>query len=207
VNALILMPIEMGTPTKHDEWQDGWYLPARRIPSPNYGPRPVNTTVTLSVIHSISLPPGEYGGPYIEQLFTNQLDWDAHPYFQHIRGAEVSAHFLIRRDGQVIQFVSVDDRAWHAGQSSWQGRSNCNDYSAGIELEGLEGQPFELAQYTALATLLASLSGHYPITQTVGHENVAPGRKKDPGAGFDWARLQALTGWPDTAFPWGEQAS
>jgi len=147
--------------------------------------------IDLAILHSISLPPGQYGGAAIEQLFTNQLDWDAHPYFQQIRGLEVSAHFLIRRDGECLQFVSVLDRAWHAGRSCWQGRDNCNDYSVGIELEGLEGDTFEAAQYTALAALLRDLQQQWPVHCAVGHEHVAPGRKLDPGPGFDWQQLRS----------------
>lgn len=176
-------------------WQQGWFSHARAIASPNFGPRPAGTQVNLAVVHSISLPPGEYGGPEIEHLFTNQLDWDAHPYFDLIRGIEVSSHFVIRRDGELLQFVSADDRAWHAGRSSWQGRDNCNDYSVGIELEGLEDHPFETVQYQCLAALLQSLKQQYPIEHVVGHEHIAPGRKKDPGSQFDWCHLQALTQW------------
>lgn len=142
------------------------------------------------VLHSISLPPGDYGGDAIERLFTNSLDWDAHPYYQGIRGLRVSAHFLLRRDGQLLQFVSCDQRAWHAGASAWRGRDNCNHYSIGIELEGLEGSAFEPLQYTRLARLLRALAARYPIAEVVGHEDVAPGRKFDPGEGFDWRRLR-----------------
>lgn len=173
----------------------------RQLPSPNFGHRPAGTVIDLIVIHSISLPPGQYGGPEVEQLFTNTLDWDAHPYFQTIRGMEVSSHFFIRRTGEVIQFVPCDKRAWHAGKSSWQGRDNCNDYSIGIELEGLEGDTFEPAQYTALTQLCHALKQHYPIGHVVGHEHVAPGRKQDPGPGFDWPRLQQSLDWPDQCFP------
>ncbi len=144
----------------------------------------------LVLIHSISLPPGQFGGGQVRQLFTNQLDWDAHPYFQTIRGMEVSAHFFLQRDGQTEQFVSVDNRSWHAGTSSWRGRANCNDYSIGIELEGLEGGLFEPAQYTALARLCAALNAAFGVHALAGHEHVAPGRKHDPGAGFDWPLLQ-----------------
>lgn len=172
-------------------WRNGWWQGAVHLPSPNFGPRPADAEVSLVVLHSISLPPGVYGGDAIERLFTNRLDWDAHPYFQSIRGLEVSAHFLVRRDGAVQQFVSCDDRAWHAGRSSWQGRENCNDWSVGIELEGLEGDVFEPAQYQALGSLLSALCKHYPMDQLVGHEHIAPGRKIDPGPGFDWALLQA----------------
>ena len=142
------------------------------------------------VLHSISLPPGEYGGDAIERLFTNRLDWEAHPYYRGIRGLRVSAHFLLRRDGQLLQFVSCDRRAWHAGASTWRGRENCNHYSIGIELEGLEGSVFEPAQYSVLARLLRAVSTRYPVDEVVGHEDVAPGRKFDPGAGFDWQRLR-----------------
>ena len=182
------------------QWQQGWCSLAQRIPSPNFGPRPAGTAIDLLVLHSISLPPGEYGGPQIEQLFTNTLDFEAHPYFQSIRGLQVSAHFVVRRDGRVLQFVSCDDRAWHAGVSSWNGRSQCNDNSIGIELEGLEGTRFAAAQYPALAQLVQTIAQHYPIAQLVGHEHIAPGRKNDPGAGFDWRRLQRLIGWVDARF-------
>ena len=182
-------------------WRSGWWSGARRVNSPNHGPRPEGEAVTLAVIHSISLPPGEYGGDAIERLFTNQLDWDAHPYFGHIRGLQVSAHFLVRRDGELLQFVATDRRAWHAGRSSWRGRPECNDYSVGIELEGLEGACFEDAQYECLAALLLFLGRRYPVAEVVGHEHIAPGRKIDPGPGFDWVRLQGLTAWPDRYFP------
>lgn len=145
--------------------------------------------VSLVVLHSISLPPGQYGGDAIERLFTNRLDWDAHPSFAAIRGLQVSAHFLVRRQGRVLQFVSCDHRAWHAGVSAWRGQLNCNDWSVGIELEGLEGRTFEPAQYESLSRLLLALSRRYPLREAVGHEHVAPGRKSDPGPGFDWTRL------------------
>jgi AmpD protein len=171
------------------------------VDSPNFGPRPEGTAIDLVIVHSISLPPGVYGGDEVEQLFTNTLDWDAHPYFDQIRGIAVSAHFFIRRNGDLLQFVSVNDRAWHAGTSSWRGRDNCNDHSVGIELEGLEHHPFEQAQYDTLATLLIELGQAWPIRQAVGHEHVAPGRKQDPGSAFDWPRLAVLTGWQDDRLP------
>ena len=183
------------------DWHDGWLARARAVPSPNVGPRPPSTPIDLVVLHSISLPPGEYGGDAVERLFTNRLDWDAHPYFQRIRGLRVSAHFLVRRDGALLQFVSTDERAWHAGASSWRGRGDCNDYSVGIELEGLEGTPFDDAQYTALLGLLPALRSRHPLDAVAGHEHVAPGRKHDPGSGFDWPRLVRGLGWPDVAFP------
>lgn len=182
-------------------WADGWFAHARQVRSPNVGHRPPGTDITLALIHSISLPPGVYGGPEIEQLFTNQLDWSAHPYFEQIRGLEVSSHFVIKRDGELVQFVSVLERAWHAGRSRWRRRDNCNDFSVGIELEGLEGDTFEPAQYERLAELLTALRLAWPIDDVAGHEHVAPGRKIDPGPGFDWPRLHALLGWPTQAFP------
>jgi N-acetyl-anhydromuramoyl-L-alanine amidase len=184
-------------------WRQGWWALARHCPSPNVGLRPVGQAVSLVVLHSISLPPGRYGTGDIERLFLNQLDWDADPYFQAIRGLQVSSHFVVARNGDVTQFASCDDRAWHAGRSSWQGRDNCNDYSIGVELEGLEGETFESAQYQALQALLLAVAQAYPVQQVAGHEHVAPGRKQDPGTGFDWPRLQASLGWPDAAFPPG----
>ena len=181
-------------PAARPAWRGGWLQSARRVDSPNFGPRPEGTAIELVVVHSISLPPGEYGGDAIERLFTNRLDPAAHPYFDRLRGVHVSAHFLIRRDGELVQFVSCVKRAWHAGESSWNGRAGCNDFSIGIELEGLEGDTFEEAQYERLAATLAGLVGRYPIRAVTSHEHVAPGRKRDPGAGFDWARLQRRTG-------------
>ena len=182
-------------------WRKGWLQGVRRCRSPNVGPRPAGCVVDLALVHSISLPPGEYGGDAIERLFTNTLDWDAHPYYQQIRGLQVSAHFVIRRNGELIQFVSCDERAWHAGQSVWRGRENCNDFSIGIELEGLEGDAFEPAQVDALVGLLRALDPVLAIRHVVGHEHVAPGRKFDPGAGFDWALLAARLGWSADRVP------
>ena len=190
--------------TPSDEaWEDGWWRPAHRLPSPNFGPRPAGACIDLIVLHSISLPPGRYGGDEVQALFTNRLDWDAHPYFQQIRGLEVSAHFYVRRDGALWQFVRTQDRAWHAGASAWRERDNCNDDSIGIELEGLEGQTFEPAQYEALARLMPALAACHPIAHVAGHEHIAPGRKKDPGPGFDWRRLCLRLGWPAGFFPPG----
>lgn len=182
-------------------WSHGWYRPASALPSPNFGQRPDQARIDLIVLHAISLPPGQYGGPEILQFFTNQLDWQAHPYFRQIEGLQVSAHFLIRRTGELWQFVSCDDRAWHAGASHYQGRSNRNDDSIGIELEGLDGQTFEDAQYQCLQQLCADLLQHYPITALAGHEHIAPGRKADPGSGFDWLRLQRLLALGPEHFP------
>jgi AmpD protein len=181
-------------------WRGGWYAFARRLDSPNFGPRPEGALVDLVVVHSISLPPGVYGGDEVQRLFTNTLDWNAHPYFRSIEGIEVSAHFYVRRGGDLWQFVSCDDRAWHAGVSHYRGRDQCNDDSIGIELEGLDGEPFEDAQYEALAGLCAALAQRYPIRHVAGHEHIAPGRKQDPGSGFDWAELKRSLGWPDDWF-------
>lgn len=190
-------------PPDHDTglWRKGWYRHAQAIASPNFNQRPAGAQIDLLVIHSISLPPGEFGNGQVEQLFTNRLDWDAHPYFQGIRGLQVSAHFFISRTGELRQFVSCDDRAWHAGASAYRGRGQCNDDSIGIELEGLEGLPFELAQYATLAALCAALLAAYPVAHIAGHEHIAPGRKMDPGAGFDWLGLQNSLALPDRYFP------
>ena len=182
-------------------WSDGWYRSSKVLLSPNRGVRPDGAHIDLIVLHSISLPPGRYGGDEVQQLFTNQLDWDADPYFETLRGLEVSAHFYVRRDGELWQFVSCDDRAWHAGPSCWLGRTNCNDDSIGIELEGLEGHCFEEAQYETLAKLCTSIGRSYPIKYIAGHEHIAPVRKADPGEGFDWPKLQALLGWDSVMFP------
>lgn len=182
--------------TPAGRWRGGWWSAAQRRPCPNFGPRPAGTAVSLVVLHSISLPPGVYGGDAVERLFTNRLDWSVHPSFEAIRGLQVSAHFVLRRDGGAIQFVSADQRAWHAGVSQWRGREHCNDFSIGIELEGLEGATFEAPQYTALTTLLQALVRRYPLREIAGHEHVAPGRKQDPGPGFDWRRLAAMPGFP-----------
>lgn len=184
-------------------WEGGWYRFARRLESPNRGPRPEGAGIELIVVHSISLPPGQYGGQEVQQLFTNTLDWDAHPYFKSIEGAQVSAHFYVRRGGELWQFVSCDERAWHAGASSWCGRGNCNDYSIGIELEGLEGRTFEPGQYETLTDICAAIAQRYPIRHIAGHEHVAPGRKQDPGPGFDWPLLARSLAWPPERFPQG----
>lgn len=169
--------------------KDGQLIGARQIPSPNFNQRPENTEIQLIVIHNISLPPSQFGGGYIEQFFQNKLDWSVHPYFQTIQGMEVSAHLLILRSGEVIQFVNFNERAWHAGRSSYLGKKECNDYSIGIELEGSDDQPFEQVQYDALVQVTACLQAYYPKTQQhiVGHSDIAPGRKTDPGPYFNWA--------------------
>ncbi len=173
----------------------GWLLAAKPVPSPNCDQRPAGTAVTLAVIHGISLPPGEFGGDGILQLFTNDLDPSAHPYFASIAALRVSAHFLIRRDGELLQFVPCHLRAWHAGSSAWRGRERCNDFSIGIELEGTDERPYTARQYARLARLLSSLRHAYPLTDVVGHSDIAPGRKTDPGPAFDWNRLRQLVPW------------
>ena len=172
---------------------DGWLHTATRLPSPNCDARPEGRAIELIVIHNISLPPGVFDGDAVIELFTNQLDWDAHPYYQGIRGLRVSAHFLIRRDGSLIQFVPCSLRAWHAGVSKWQDCERCNDFSIGIELEGTDDLPFTDAQYTTLAPLIRHLKHAYPIRAVVGHSDIAAGRKTDPGPHFDWQRLHAHT--------------
>lgn len=182
-------------------WKNGWHGAAEAVVSPNFGPRPKLAQIDLIVLHSISLPPGLFEGDAVQSLFTNQLDWDQHPYYQKIKGLQVSTHFFIRRCGHLQQYVSVKDRAWHAGVSSYRGRTNCNDDSVGIELEGIEGGPFEEAQYQALGMLCKNLTLVLPICHVAGHEHIAPGRKEDPGPGFDWARLQHHLRWPPQYFP------
>lgn len=182
-------------------WEHGWYRAAHHLASPNFGPRPDGVVVDLLVLHSISLPPGVYGGDEVQRLFTNRLDPNEHPWFELLRGLEVSAHFFIRRDGALWQFVSCDQRAWHAGRSRHQGRDNCNDFSIGIELEGLEGETFEPVQYEVLGRLCADVAKQYPIASVAGHEHVAPGRKRDPGEGFEWTALRRRLGWSARCFP------
>lgn len=185
-----------------EAWPGGWCPAALARPSPHCNARPAGRALDLVVLHSISLPPGVYGGDAIERLFAGTLDPDAHPSFAGLRGLEVSAHFLVRRDGSLMQFVAVTDRAWHAGRSSWRGEENVNHRSVGIELEGLEGLGFEPAQYRVTAALLRALRRRWPgLAEVVGHEHVAPGRKGDPGPGFAWPRLQALLGPDGPCFP------
>jgi len=170
---------------------DGRVAGARYVASPNHDERPDAAEITLLVVHSISLPPGEYGGDAIERLFTNRLDPDAHPYFRRILPLEVSSHFLIRRDGELVQFVPTARRAWHAGASAWRGRPRCNDFSIGVELEGADDGPFEDIQRERLAQLITALREVLPLRDIAAHSDVAPGRKTDPGPGFAWARLLA----------------
>ena len=168
---------------------------ARQVPSPNVDDRPAGTVPELIIVHGISLPPGIYGGPWIDRLFTNDLPRDVHPYFEQVADLRVSSHLLLRRDGEIVQYVPFHLRAWHAGISSWQGRERCNDYSIGIELEGVDDQPYESVQYAMLGRVIASLCRTYASLSpraVVGHSDVAPGRKSDPGPAFDWPRLHAL---------------
>jgi N-acetyl-anhydromuramoyl-L-alanine amidase len=173
----------------------GLLAEGRQVDSPNCDERPAEATIELVVVHGISLPPGEFGGPWIDALFTNRLPADAHPYFADVSRLRVSAHALIRRDGEIVQYVPFHRRAWHAGRSQWQGRADCNDFSIGIELEGTDASAFESVQYVRLARLIAALCRVYPGLATervVGHSDVAPGRKTDPGMAFDWPLLRAL---------------
>lgn len=176
----------MATPNDFTVDADGWCAAARQVLSPNCDERSTGTAVDLLIIHNISLPPGEFGGDYIEALFCNRLDYTAHPYFDQLRALRVSAHFLVRRDGSLLQFVSTDRRAWHAGASTFAGRDRCNDFSIGIELEGTDTEPFEPAQYRTLVALSLALQARHDLADVVGHEHVAPGRKTDPGPFFDW---------------------
>jgi AmpD protein len=175
----------------------GWIMQARRVPSPNFDDRPVSCAPDLIVIHSISLPPGEYGGDWIDDLFCNQLDPKAHPYFADIAGLRVSCHVLIRRDGELVQYVPFDKRAWHAGSSCFEGREACNDFAIGIELEGSDHDSFEAVQYQRLAELIAVLLAAYPglsPERITGHSDIAPGRKTDPGPHFSWTELRTCIG-------------
>jgi AmpD protein len=169
---------------------DGMVPQFRQVPSPNCDDRPAEAAIELVVIHNISLPPGVFGGDAVERLFTNTLDCDSHPYYAGLRGVRVSAHFLLRRDGAPTQFVACSRRAWHAGESSWRGRSACNDFSIGIELEGSDELSFTEAQYATLKRLLSAIKARYPIAGIAGHSDISPSRKTDPGPHFDWPRVR-----------------
>lgn len=169
--------------------RSGWHPSARLRVSPNHDARPVDARIELVVLHAISLPPGQFGGETIIDFFCNRLDCSTHPYFSALRGVRVSAHFLLRRTGEIVQFVSCHERAWHAGISCWRGRQHCNDFSLGIELEGDDLHPFTEAQYRSLITLLQPLVAAFPIREIVGHHDIAAGRKTDPGPSFEWRRL------------------
>jgi len=170
--------------------EEGILRGAEQVSSPNCDERPEDADIALLVVHSISLPPGEFGGDAIRRLFTNTLDFSAHPYYANLRELKVSAHFLVRRGGELVQFVPCSRRAWHAGASSWRGRERCNDFSVGVELEGTEEEDYADAQYVCLSRLLHALRRRYPIVDVVGHSDIAPGRKTDPGPAFDWSRLR-----------------
>lgn len=175
--------------------ENGWIVEARQLLSPNRDARPDNSVIDLLVIHGISLPPGEFGGPWIDDLFLNRLDASAHPYFAEINGLEVSSHLLIRRDGELVQYVSLLERAWHAGQSCFEGRERCNDFAIGIELEGTDELPYEPVQYECLAALTRAIQYAFPQIsreRIVGHSDIAPGRKTDPGPAFDWGRYHSM---------------
>ncbi|MBB5217553.1 AmpD protein [Parapusillimonas granuli] len=176
----------------------GWLRPSAGValaPSPNHDERPPGQDATLLVMHNISLPPGRFGGTEVIDLFLNRLDYDSHPWLPRLRGLRVSAHFLVRRDGRIVQFVATDLRAWHTGVSSFQGRERCNDFSIGIEMEGTDTLPYTHEQYGAARRLTAALRARHPLNAVRGHEHIAPGRKTDPGPAFDWARYGREGGW------------
>jgi AmpD protein len=178
-----------------DSINNGWLKDAARVPSPNFNYRPAGVVVDLLVIHNISLPPGEFGGSFIKDFFCNCLDSSAHPYFAGICSLEVSAHLLIERTGEITQFVPFDKRAWHAGESEFEGRTNCNDFSIGIELEGTDEVAYTDEQYGALLAVTRAIQRTYPLItggKIVGHHDIAPGRKTDPGPSFDWSRYRRL---------------
>ncbi|HWV03436.1 1,6-anhydro-N-acetylmuramyl-L-alanine amidase AmpD [Ralstonia sp.] len=185
---------------------DGWVDGACRHPSPNIDARPEGMPIDLIVLHNISLPPAQtaadFGTEHVLNFFTNTLDCDAHPYFDQLRGVRVSAHFFIRRTGECVQFASCDARAWHAGASDFFGRTRCNDFSIGIEIEGTDDLPFTPEQYATTASLVRAICAAYPITAIAGHSDIAPGRKTDPGPHFDWAHLRALGGFNAALFPY-----
>ena len=188
--AQYLLALAAGVDTR-----TGWMVGARQVPSPNFDPRPDGILPELIVVHGISLPPDEFGGPWIDRLFTNTLPPAEHPYFEKIKELRVSTHLLIRRDGELVQYVALHDRAWHAGPSSYQGRERCNDFSVGVELEGADEIPYEPAQYRMLSAVILELCKAYPslsLARLAGHSDIAPGRKTDPGPAFDWQRLYAL---------------
>ncbi len=180
---------------------EGWVPAARRVPSPNFDERPAGMPVDLVVLHNISLPPGQFGSGDIEAFFQNRLDPDRHPFFATIHQVQVSAHFLVRRDGELVQFVPCGKRAWHAGLSDFFGRGRCNDFSVGIEIEGADDQPFTAAQYATTATLVKALRATLPVQAIAGHSDIAPGRKTDPGPHFDWDHFARLAEVPQNLLP------
>lgn len=187
----------MPAPARPRRWRldaDGLMAGVRFVPSPNHDERPPGTRISLLVVHSISLPPGRFGGDAVERLFTNRLDPSEHAYFAEIVALRVSAHFFVRRSGELVQFVPVGRRAWHAGVSSWQGTERCNDFSVGVELEGCDWKPFTARQYSALDRLTRALRAALPLEAVAGHSDIAPGRKTDPGPRFDWSRYAGASG-------------
>jgi len=182
-----------------------WLAGARRVDSPNFDARPAGTRVDLLVVHYISLPPGRFSGDAVERLFTNRLPAAAHPFFASLEGLRVSSHFLVRRRGEVLQFVGCDARAWHAGVSEFRGRARCNDFSIGVELEGSGEARFTQAQYRRLAELTSRLVERYPLRWVAGHSDIAPGRKSDPGPHFDWSRYLASVGETRLERPFGPE--
>lgn len=171
---------------------DGWCAGAWRYDSPYFNARPTGMAIDLLVVHNISLPAGRFGGPHVSDLFTGRVDYNADPSFADLRNLQVSAHFFVRRDGRLVQYVSCNDRAWHAGASQFQERANCNDFSIGVEMEGTDNVAFSSEQYEVLAELAQALQNRYPLRWVTGHEHIAPGRKTDPGPCFDWTRLDGL---------------
>ncbi len=194
-------PNDTGAPDELSVDREGWLLGVRRCPSPNSDARPPGAQVDLLVIHNISLPPGVFGSGDVERLFTGRLDPHAHPFYATLAGIRVSSHFLIERSGRITQFVSCLDRAWHAGASMFEGRTGCNDFSLGVELEGTDFVAFEETQYSALARLVQSLRAHFALRAVRGHQHIATDRKTDPGPYFDWRRLAAIAGLPTTLLP------
>ena len=203
----MLEPVESAEAPRPRLDAEGWLAGVRHEASPNCDARPADAVIRLVVVHNISLPPGQFGGPGVAQLFTNRLDGAEHPYYAGIAALRVSSHFFIRRDGEVVQFVPCGLRAWHAGVSSWRGRARCNDFSLGIELEGTDDQPFGDAQYTALVEVLVPLLARYPVEALTGHSDVAPGRKTDPGRYFQWDRLRRLLTARLAGMPLGRRAA
>lgn len=202
----VLMPLTEKPVLRLD--RHGWLHTATGVtlaPSPNYDERPLQQDAHLLVLHNISLPPGQFGGTHVIDFFLNRLDYRSHPWFEHIQGMRVSAHFFIRRDGRIVQFVSTEYRAWHAGVSQFEGRERCNDFSIGIELEGTDHLPYEDAQYAALQRLVPALKARHPLRSAQGHEHIAPGRKTDPGPAFDWQRFGRENGFPRRCLPDGRQ--
>lgn len=182
----------------------GWLLPATGVlhaPSPNFDARPGRAAPTLLVLHNISLPPGQFGGPEVVDFFRNRLNYDSHPWLDRLRDLRVSAHFFVRRNGDIVQLVSTCERAWHAGVSSFRGRTRCNDFSIGIELEGTDDLAYTADQYGALRRLTTALRARHPLRAVQGHEHIAPGRKTDPGPAFNWQRYARDTGWQAWQLP------